>query len=159
MNAAEELAVIRALQTGLREAADQAESKVMRVRQETGGKTFETPLGRVTVTVRKPSVAVDDAELLAYVEANYPDEVEVVRMVRSSFRSALVAGLMVSGDEVVDSNGVVVEYATVRPGGESVTVVLTPEVKQSAAAQVAAGMDRLLGVMAIGGPEPAIPPY
>lgn len=89
--------------------------------REGSAPTWRMPdLATVTLAVSKevPYVKDEDA-LLKWCKTQYPDHVETVEKVLSSFRAHLLVRSIVSGDTVVDENtGEIIPGLGVRPGGQ-----------------------------------------
>lgn len=145
MTPAEELAALKAIQAALAEPIKRAEEKVKDLRQQTGAKSFDTPVGMVVMAKRKPTITYDEEGLIAWAEDNMPWELEQVTRVRPSLYKTLDARLRdEDGGEVVDTEtGETVEWATVKPGTEYLTVKLTPEAKTAALTAVSGRLDMI----------------
>ena len=151
MNAAEKLMAIKGLIAGLQAAEAAQKEGILDLKQQVGASSFKTALGGVSVATPKPKITVtDEAGLLAWVEDNFPSEVETIRRVRPRSREVLVGHLMMVGSDVVTAEGEVVTWATVDQGEEYVTARLAGEVKAAAVEQVGAALDSLLNVLEIG---------
>lgn len=131
MKPAERLAALKAIQTALSAEIKAAEHAVAEVRAQTGAKSFDTPLGSVTIATRKPSVAInDDREFLSWVRTTHPDA--IAETVREADRKALLASLLIDGADVLTADGEVVAWAAVNPGSDYLTVRLSETAKASA---------------------------
>lgn len=147
MNTVERLAALRALRHGLDSAIAVAEEEIRHVRQLTGARSFTTSLGSVTIAQRKPSIRLDSDAFLDWCRENAPGE--IVESVRPSFEKAVKARLRVAGGDVVDGDGVVVDYATATEGSEYITVKLSDDAKDSAAEQVLERVETLAGFLEV----------
>lgn len=117
--AAEEYAALTALRAGLDDRIADAKARALAALPPgmTRG-SWATAYGPVNVTTPSESIVVDEAGLLAMVEAHFPDDVVVTRSVRPSFAAAFAASLVVVAGEVVHRDtGEVVDFAKVRAGG------------------------------------------
>lgn len=142
MNPAERLAALRLLEHGLKAAITEAQAEADDYRQHVGARALTTPWGEVGLTRRKPAIVFDDAALLEWCETNAPEAIR--RTVPTEARRGLAAKLTIDGDDVVDpATGEVVEFASVRPGGESLRVALTGEAKDEAEAALLARLAEL----------------
>lgn len=150
MNTAEQLMVVKGLIEGLSAAERKLKADLLRTSQELSVGTFKTRLGSVSVSSPQPSIEILPDVFLAYCQEHHPDEVVTVPQVRSSFVTATAARLRIAGGDVVDADGVVVDFARVAPAGEPVASGrLSANVKTQARVQVAEALDGLLGVLQI----------
>lgn len=125
-------ASLKLLMHGLKEAEADAAAAADEFRRSTRAKQLETDYGLVALTRRQPSIVVDDAALLHWAREHAPHA--ITESISSAAKKALVGRWEIDGDDVVDpETGEVVEFASVKPGGESLTVRLTPEAKAFAA--------------------------
>lgn len=157
MTPAEKLAALKALQLGIGKAIEQVEAEVESVRKITGARSFDTPLGTVTWTIRKPTVTYEPDAMLAWAKINMPHEVEVVERVRPTLAKTLEKRFITEHSEpsgrpiIVDTTtGEIVQWAHVRPGSESSTTRLTQEAKDNATAAILANLDTVTGVLTAG---------
>ena len=154
MNPAETLAALRLLEHALKEAISVAQAAAEEYRATIRAKSLETDLGLVSITRRSPSIVVDDTGLIEWCQVHAPHL--ITPAITPAAKRALVAGWAIDGDEVIDTaTGELIGFAQVRPGGESLTVRLTPEAKARAIASVtryapelAEGFSRLLAEVA-----------
>lgn len=106
--------------------------------------TWRLPdIAQITLPLSKQKIEVADVDqLIVWVQARHPDEVETVSStrVRPEFLTALLGYLVAAGDAVIDpQTGEVVPGVIVRPGGIPGTLRITAEraVKDVAAATAA----------------------
>lgn len=160
MNPAETYAALKLLEHALKstiaEAAGRAEEYARTVR----AKSLETDYGQVTVTRRKPTVAIDETALLAWAATNRPDVIayriapadmaealDVISIYRGDlltpaldplFVSAMRSRLVADGDDAIDpETGEAMAWASVKPGAEFLTTRLSAESKAEAEQYVA----------------------
>lgn len=151
--AAETYAALSALKAGIDAAIKEAGADALTFGNENGVKSFLTPFGAVTIVPKDPTIAFDEAALLAWVEANHPTEVETVKQVRPSFEKVLRDRfVIVKGETVLDPvTGEVVEFATVvAPGDPHISFPASKEqraAKAEAVAWVKGRTDELSGAM------------
>jgi hypothetical protein len=152
MTSAERLAALKAIQSAIGDAIDQATKDVELTRAMTGAKSFDTRIGTVSWTVRKPTVTFDDAALLVWAKENMPHEVEVVERVRDTLKTTLQKRLYAEDDGTVwdSTTGELVEWAHIKPGSEYATVRLTQEAKDNARTAILANLDTVTGVLTAG---------
>ena len=143
-------ASLKLLMHGLKEAEATAAAEADDFRRSTRAKQLETDYGLVALTRRKPTIVVDDAALLHWAREHAPHV--ITETISTPAKRALLAGWEIAGDDVIDPDtGEVVEFASVKPGGESLMVRLSPEAKAfaadvltSRAADLTQGFNRLL---------------
>ena len=135
LNPAERYAALKLLESAVKDAAQTAKAEAEAYRQAVGAKSLESRFGDVSITRRNPTAAVDEAALLAWAEENAPHI--IVRAIDPIALAALKAGLKVDGDDVLNADGEVIEWATARPGSEFLTWRASAEVKADAAAAIA----------------------
>jgi len=138
VKAADTYAALSALKAGIDAAIKDAGAEALAFSNENGVKSLLTPFGAVTIAAKEPSIAFDDAALLAWVQENHPTEVETIVRVRPSFEKVLRDRfVIVKGDTVVDTQtGEVVEFATVTAGGDP--YITFPSSKEQKAAKAEA---------------------
>ncbi|WP_040281666.1 hypothetical protein [Tessaracoccus massiliensis] len=139
LNPAERYAALKLLESGLKAALADAVEAAEEYRQAVGAKSLESRFGDVSITRRKPTAAVDEAALLAWAEEHAPHI--IVRAIDPIALAALKAGLKVDGDDVLNADGEVVEWAAARPGSEFLTWRASAEAKADAAAAIAERLD------------------
>ncbi len=149
MNKAEQLMAVKGLIWGLQQVENRLKGEVLDLKEQVGASQFRTDLGPVSVASPKAKpVIADDRKFLAWVADNFPDEIE--QRVRDSFTKALLAKVTMDGSDVLSPDGELLEFAAVDPGGdEYVSARLTNEVKEQAEAQVAAALERMIGIVQI----------
>lgn len=110
-------------------------------------------LGQVLLPLSKTSLSVSDpAALVAWVQQQYPTEVEMVPTIRPAFLDALGKRVLVEGDVVVDpSTGAIVPGYRVLPGGaaKALTIRADSDAKGQARADAAALVERLEYAMTV----------
>jgi hypothetical protein len=110
------VAVIKVLLDVVTEASDAAKAEVLETPDSYGFKAMlgDQLIAKVGITERKASVGVDEEAFLKWVQTYHPNE--IVPTVRSSFKAALLAGLVIVGEQVVDTaTGETVDWANIRP--------------------------------------------
>ena len=141
LNPAERYAALRLLESAVKDAAQTAKAEAEEYRQAVGAKSLESRFGDVSITRRKPTAAVDEAALLAWAEEHAPHI--IVRAIDPTALASLKAGLKVDGDDVINADGEVVEWATARPGSEFLTWRAAADAKAAAAAAVAERLESI----------------
>jgi len=153
MTAALKLAVLRAIKVGVDAAFEQATREVETLRAMTNAKSFDTEIGTVTWTVRKPTIDFLDGPLLEWAQENMPHEIDTSPRVRPTLKATLRKRFAVDGDTVIDpETGEEVDWAFVTPGSEFPTVKLTDEAKDNARQAILANLDTVTGALTMGGP-------
>ena len=141
LNPAERYAALKLLESAVKDAAQTAKVEAEVYRQRVGAKSLESRFGDVYITRRKPTAVVDEAALLAWAEEHAPHI--IVRAIDPTALASLKAGLKVDGDDVINADGEVVEWATARPGSEFLTWRAAADAKATAAAAVAERLDSI----------------
>lgn len=119
------------------------------LREEGTAPTWRFPdLGQVTLSVTTEQPIVTNAnEWVGWVAERYPDEVDYVPVVRSSWQKAFFAKAKLAGEKVVDpATGEVVPGTAVKPGNQplSLSVRPSPAAREVYAAVVDQGLRRLV---------------
>lgn len=132
LNPAERYAALKLLAAGVDAALSQAADEAEQYRRTVRARSLETDWGTVGVARRKPTIAFDEAGLLAWCEEHNPDA--IIRTVSDLARRSLRARCVIDGEEVIDtSTGEPLDFATVTPGAEYLRVTLSPAAKEAAA--------------------------
>ena len=125
-------AALRLLEAGLKDAITAAAAAAEDFRAGTRAKQVETDWGLVSLTRRAPSIVVDDAALLQWADEHAPHL--VTRTIAPAAKKTIMGGWEIDGDDVVDkATGEIVDFASVKAGGESLVMRLTPDAKALAA--------------------------
>lgn len=136
MTAADHLALLLALEAGLKDQIAQAKRRVLEAAAETRTRSYDTPVGQVNITRKDPPIEVtDEAALLAWVKENRPDEVEVIERVRPAYMKHLRENrwTVVKGQVIDTQTGEIVEFAALGDPGEP--YITWPASKQQRAAK------------------------
>lgn len=134
MNPAETYARLKLLELALRRVLPAAAEAAEAYRESVRAKTLETDHGTVTGVRPQPAISLDPEAFLAWVVEHRPDEIRPT--VNPAFRAAYLAELRVVGDCVIDRNGEVIEFASVRRGRPYLTTRFTEDAKRAAEAVV-----------------------
>ena len=147
MRPTERLAALRLLETAIKHEIAEATDQALAFAEQTGGKTFTTDWGTVSVTNRKPAPQIiDERELVAWFEANAPEEIE--RRVNDRARRAFLASCQIDGDQIITSDGEVIPW--MRPGSPKTGIAVrnTPEAKELAIQEIRGRLNRLVALPA-----------
>lgn len=149
MNPAERYAALKLLHHGIGEAVKAAAVEAETYRAAVKAKSLETPWGTVSITRRKPTVAiVDEAVFLDWVKTTAPHLVE--ERVSEVGRRAILDRLEIVDGEVIDPvSGEAPLWAGVKPGAEFLTARIPSEAKAEAVGAVLARVEGLARVLAI----------
>lgn len=152
MKPTERLAALRLLETAIKAEIADATDQTLTFAEETGGKTFTTDWGTVSVTNRKPAPQIiDERELVAWFEANAPEEIE--RRVNDQARRAFLAACQIDGDQIITSDGEVIPWMRPSSPKTGLTVRNTPEAKEMAIVEIRGRLNGLLALPAGGEQE------
>lgn len=158
LNPAERYAGLRLLAEGVQAALKTAAAEAEEYRRSVRAKSLDTDYGSVFVTVRKPSIAFDDAQLVEWCDEHYPELVQTVRSVPTRSLTWLRdQRFRIEGDDVVDvETGEVVEWASVMPGSQSLTFRADPDARRVTVAQAQERIEALMAAVqpAIEEPQP-----
>ncbi len=142
--------VVKGLMEGLAAEERRLKAELVKTSAEYSVGTFKTPLGPASVSSPQPSIEIIPDDFLGYCAEHHPGMLEEVLQVKEWFVTSHAKTLRIAGSDVVDADGVVVEYARVKPAGAPyVSARLSSEVKLQATAQVAAALDGLMGLLQI----------
>ena len=139
MNPAERYARLKLLEIAVKRALPAAAEAAEEYRESVRGNSLETDHGTVSIVRRKPVPILDPEGFLAWVKEHRPDE--LVEHVNPAYEKAFTAALRCVADVVVDENGEVVEFATVRRPRPYLTVKLSEEAKNQASDSLAAHVE------------------
>lgn len=136
MTPPEQLAALRLLEHALKSAIAEATEAADAFRRATRAKTLETDWGTVSLVRRKPSIEFVDGPLMVWAEDNAPSM--ITRTISTAAKTSLKARLVVDDDGLVidTETGEALSFASLKPGGESLSVRLTEDAKVWAAASV-----------------------
>lgn len=153
MKPAERVALLTALIAGAQAELDKAKAATLEVGKDVGVKTFDTPMGQVTIARKDAQTYnADPAALLAYVEHNYPGEVVTTRAVRGSYITALINRGVWVGDDFIDTTtgDPIPGMALSQPGDPYITWPASDKqaaTKEEARAWFASQSEQILGAM------------
>lgn len=151
MTPAMRLAALKAVKQGVDAAIEQATRDVEMLRSMTGAKSFDTELGSVVWTVRKPSIGFLEQPLLAWAQENMPHEVETITRVRSTLAATLRKRFEIDGDTLIDTvTGEQIDWAFITEGSEFPTVKLTEAAKDNARTAILTNLDTVTGALTVG---------
>jgi len=123
INAPTRVAALIAIRDAIDKEIAAEKTETLAFADEFGVKSFDTPLGPVTVAHKDPSIGWDQAGLLAWVKTNHPGEVEQTERVRPAFQAVLASRFVVVAGGVVDSvTGEQVDFAFVTAQGDPYVV-------------------------------------
>lgn len=145
MKPTERIAALRLLEAAIKAEIAEATDQALAFADETGGKSFTTDWGTVSVTTRKPAPQViDERELVAWFEANAPEEIE--RRVNDSARRAFLATCQIDGDQIITPDGEIIPWVRLSSPKTGVAVRNTPEAKEMATREIQARLNSLLAL-------------
>lgn len=150
MKAQDKVAALTAIRDALDGQIKDAKQELLNFHQEHGLKGgAHTPWGDVMVVEKGKTISLEP-EYDAWVEDNYPDEIETVKRVRSSFTKAILARLVIVKDKAIDSEtGEVMPWAVVLPPADPHVSYPSSSAQREAKALarqvVSAGVDGLMG--------------
>lgn len=150
MKAQDRVAALTAIRDAIDHEIKQAKNEMLDFHSQHGLKGgAHTPWGDVMVVEKSRSIGLEP-EFDAWVEENYPDEIETVKRVRASFTKAMLQRLVIVKDSVIDSEtGEVVPWAIVLPPPDPHVSYPASSAQREAKALarevVSAGVDNLMG--------------
>lgn len=142
MNPAELYAELKLTKYALDAVVRQAEQDALDYAQQTRSKTLDTDRGTVSLCRRRPSIHLDEQQFLQWVKDNAPTE--IVETVQPAYAEKFRKGLRIIGDDVLTTQGEVLDFASVREGISYLSARLADEDKQAAIDYVAEHLDGLL---------------
>ncbi len=115
MRPAERYTRVKAMIAALSDYAKEMEAELLTTADQVGVKSFDTPLGPVSVTTKTDTPVVADPEALARL---LPEDQRMV-VPKPYALAAVQKRLTIVGNQVVDtSTGEIVDWADIKPGGD-----------------------------------------